>query len=104
MSGGCDVGKGSRGAVRRWVEERGPHRDGRDWSNAEAMGTRPKIPASPLAASRRRIPLEITHTSESSASEGECRRDAVDTFHVVGDFVLLCTAARGSREPCFPKR
>ena len=54
MSGGCDVGKGSRGAVGRWVEERGPHRDGRDWSNAKAMGTRPKIPASPIAEDHRR--------------------------------------------------
>lgn len=31
-------------AVARWVEERGPHRDARDWSNAKAMCTRPKNP------------------------------------------------------------
>lgn len=36
--------------VAAW-EERGPHRDGRDWSNAKAMCTRPKIPASPFADS-----------------------------------------------------
>jgi hypothetical protein len=70
--------KGSRGADGRWVEERGPHRDGRDWSNAEAMDTRPKIPASPLAAETAcRAGVDRAEWMDE-AGEGEW--DAIDTF------------------------